>query len=289
MSQAVFFSTGGLNQGIAEAVSLLVDKEGISNVELSAGPYDPAGIEWLKAQGRGYSLQLHNYFPVPYEPFVLNLASTDPLIRKRSIDLALAAIELTDLVGATRYSVHAGFCADPKPWQLGRRWAGLDRVREDVALDYYAQSVQILAGVARERGVSLLVENNVLLPSVASELGDDVLLMASADQMLSAKECFPSDVSLLLDVGHLKVSCQTLGLDPCREIQRLSTFTGGYHLSDNDGLGDQNRLVTRQSWFWRFMSKDVDFATLEVEARPGEAAEQVALVQELWGSDVASQ
>ena len=289
MSQDVYFSSGALNLGVVGALTYLVEQEGVESIELSAGPYDPAGIQWLKDHSHDLSVQLHNYFPVPKDPFVLNLASTNSELRDRSVALALDAIELSHVIGATRYSVHAGFCADPNPKQLGRSWDGLSRFEAEAALECFGRSLDILARAAHERGIALLVENNVLISSVAAELGEDVLLMASVDQILSTMEMLPRGVRLLLDVGHLGVSCQTLGVDPRMEIQRLEGWIGGYHLSENDGCQDENRSVNRESWFWTYLRNDVDFATLEVKVSPGEARNQVTLTRQLWGCDGGNQ
>jgi sugar phosphate isomerase/epimerase len=269
--------------GVVEALTYLVEQEGVENIELSAGLYDPTGIQWLRDHSHDLSVQLHNYFPVPRDPFVLNLSSINSEIRDRSVALALDAIELSHAIGATRYSVHAGFCADPNPKQLGRRWDGLDRFGAEAALECFGRSLDILAHAAHERGITLLVENNVLISSVAADLGEDVLLMASVDQILSTMEMLPQGVRLLLDVGHLGVSCQTLGVDPRTEIQRLEGWIGGYHLSENNGSEDENRAVNRESWFWTSLRNDVDFVTLEVKASAGEVRNQVTLTQQLWG------
>src|SRR5690349_9576210 len=51
---------------------------GLTHVELSSDiAYDAANVATARAAGRHVRLMLHNYFPAPKEPFVLNLAAVD--------------------------------------------------------------------------------------------------------------------------------------------------------------------------------------------------------------------
>jgi len=56
---------------------------------------------------------LHNYFPPPAVPFVLNLASTCNEIRLRSVQHCIQGLQLSAEIAAPFFSAHAGFCVDP--------------------------------------------------------------------------------------------------------------------------------------------------------------------------------
>ena len=59
-----------------------------------------------------------------------------------------------------------------------------------------------------------------------------------------------SNLGLLLDVAHARVSANALGFDPGDFVQRLKPYIGALHLSDNDGQEDQNLPIRDDSWFW---------------------------------------
>ena len=63
----------------------------------------------------------HNYFPAPEVPFVLNLASANKEIRKKSIAHCVQGLQLSEKAGAPFFSAHAGFCIDPDPNELGQQ------------------------------------------------------------------------------------------------------------------------------------------------------------------------
>ena len=74
----------------------------------------------------------------------------------------------------------------------------------------------------------------------------------------------PSNVGLLLDLAHFQVSANTLKFNKYENVKRLNKYIKGYHISDNDGRSDSNLAVTRDSWFWSIIKKDLDYYSIEV-------------------------
>ncbi len=73
----------------------------------------------------------------------------------------------------------------------------------------------------------------------------------------------PNNVKLLMDVAHLKVSSKTLKFNLVNSFKYLKRYTGAYHLSDNNGIIDNNRDIKKNSWFLNLITK-VDFISIEV-------------------------
>ena len=73
----------------------------------------------------------------------------------------------------------------------------------------------------------------------------------------------PNNVNLLLDVGHLKVSANTLGFNKDKAHEQVKKWIKAYHLSENDGKEDTNSLISNKSWFLQKL-KPVNSYTLEV-------------------------
>ena len=53
--------------------------------------------------------------------------------------------------------------------------------------------------------------------------------------------------NLMLDVGHLKVSVETLGLNWEDEFENMINESNYIHVSDNDGFHDLNNQLTEES------------------------------------------
>ena len=87
--------------------------------------------------------------------------------------------------------------------------------------------------------------------------------------MVEANECeeimtqTSNNVKLLLDVGHLKVSAQSLNFDKKNFFEICNPWVHAYHLSDNNGERDSNSPMNENSWFWSYLKK-ADYYVVEV-------------------------
>ena len=209
---------------------------------------------------RDVPLLAHNYFPPPREPFVLNLAATDPEIRAASLTLCRTAIELSATIGASFYGVHSGFAMNLTASQLGQpdQQAALPAhlfIEPKTAWKTFRESVVELSAFAQARGIRLLLENNVITPQQAAAGRGDSLLMTSPEECCQFfDELGDPNVGLLLDTGHARVSAQALGFAP-EDFFSLGDHLRALHLSDNDGLRDNNRPFSLDAWFAPYLAK----------------------------------
>ena len=74
----IYISSACVKSSDLRTVLKTIADEGYSNIELSGGTkYDPKAFDILVDLKKEYQLNylLHNYYPTPAEPFVINLAS----------------------------------------------------------------------------------------------------------------------------------------------------------------------------------------------------------------------
>ncbi|MDA9285259.1 sugar phosphate isomerase/epimerase [Pseudomonadales bacterium] len=278
----IFVSTGGERNKTACQSAEEYYLEDIAHVELSGGAFSPTCAADLKSlqERTGMQLQVHNYFPPPEKPFVFNLASGDPLNAERSIEHVRLAMRQAVAVKRPIYSFHAGFRINPAVSELGTKLRQRNLLARDSALNQFGERVAMLAEEARQIGVSLLIENNVINKANLAVFGEDPLLFTEPKEIDSFMSNVPSNVGLLLDVAHLKVSASTLGFDMDDAHETLRPWIKGYHLSDNDGSQDSNDPVTNDSWFWERLVRGLDYYTLEVYRMPAAGlAQQQKLVE----------
>lgn len=283
---SVFVSTGGFRTEPSNAIDALL-AAGVDHIELSGGLASPTVLDSVLGYRDRATLQPHNYFPAVLPPFVFNLASPDEGIRERTLACMRVAVDLAAELGATRYSVHAGFLLDPPVSFLGAPWQSLPQVGLDEGVSTFVESVTLLSEYSGRQGVDLLIENNVLTVGTLEACGPDVLLMASGEQIHDVMALLPDEVGLLMDVAHLNVTARTLGFDAPQVLVESAPRTRGYHLSGNDGTADTNQPMSESSWFWPHLARDVPFATLEIIPLPGEdLREQVSMTSRLWKAGV---
>ena len=258
-SDKVFVSSGAFGRMTVEEIIAATGDGGVRHIELASGTRHDSGSKLGQtledAGSQGYRFLIHNYFPVPAEPFVLNLASANPANLERSIGHVRNAIDLAALVNSPFYSVHCGFCIDPSPGDLGGVLRG-PTIPRDQAMAVFVDCVQGLADYASAKGVDLLLENNVLSPVNARKV--QLLGVAPEEIEVLLQRIDRRNVGLLLDVGHLKVSAVTLGFDMHAAAARLAPLVRCCHLSDNDGTEDSNHVITADAWFWEPLLRNFD-------------------------------
>ncbi|MDD5470140.1 MAG: sugar phosphate isomerase/epimerase [Candidatus Peribacteraceae bacterium] len=214
---------------------------GIDAVELGAKvtlatPFRP---EDLPLPG---SYLLHNYFPPPEHPFILNLASADPALRLRSVEFVKGAVRTSAKLHAPVYSVHAGFVTDPT---LSFAFTQKPKAGEAAsALQRFVASLCEVLTVAEACGVQLLVENNVCLPHLRGQL-----LCQTPEEFVELFSLVSTArLGILLDTGHLNVSAKTFTFSPLHFLEKLENHIGALHLHGNDGNADQHQSVGEEGW-----------------------------------------
>ena len=144
---------------VREMISLA--KSGQFTLEFSSGlPYQREMCDlYLKADCERL---LHNYFPAPEVPFLLNLGSVNQEILDKSLAHCVQGLTLASLSGGEFFSVHAGFCLDPDPEAVGKTFKLTQQHPREMHWKSFIASAKTLTNEAKRVGVKMLFENNVL-------------------------------------------------------------------------------------------------------------------------------
>ena len=260
----IFCSTGGFKSQTFFESSNAFLKNGIQNIELSAGRIEPNFLNRLKELNTSANLMLHNYFPPASDPLVLNIASLDSEIANRSIDFYRHLIELSASISSQYVGIHAGLLLDPQVNELGHAIKSRELVPRDQALHLFYERIKELCDYASSLEVRLLVENNILSKENFEIHGKNMLLLADEVEISEFMTSLGGMLGLLLDVGHLKVSSNTLQFDLVKAFHSLAKYTEGYHLSENLGESDDHFGFTMDAWFIPLLNPNVAFGTLEI-------------------------
>ncbi len=253
----IYLSTGAFEESDLGVILETARQNSFAHIELSSSvPYNVNNIETVRNHTEDLTFLVHNYFPAPAEPFVLNLASDDDANLDRSRSHCKGAIELAAELGAPFYSAHAGFAAALNVEHLGMPFDGVKAVPHDIAYSIFRQSVIGLIEHAEKHGIAFYIENNVVAPFNARDGENDLLLLCDPDELLK----FYADINhpnfgFLIDVGHLSVSAKTLGFDRDAAMDSLVPYVRAFHLSDNNMLADTNELFDEDAWFLPWLRK----------------------------------
>ena len=281
----VNLSTGGFPNFTGVEISKEIIDYGLKDIELSGGRYDQNAVENIKKIHNKANFSLHNYFPPPKKSFVINLASANNFIFERSIEHAKKAIDICKITKSNAYSLHAGFRIDPDVNELGKKISPKKLIGSyKDALLRFQEALKILSTYSSEKKIDIYIENNVFSAQNKKSFDTNPFLLSTCEEIEQFLDYKPSNVKLLLDVAHLKVSANSLNFNAKETLTRLKSYVSAYHLSDNNGLADTNDFIDSKSWFWKYINYHADFYTIEVYRKDiSFLKEQVKLVKKHLG------
>ena len=195
---------------------------------------------------------------------MINLASQNKKIVRKSLGQLKKSIILSKQLNNKYFSFHAGFRFDPKPKQLGKKFKKIVLNDKKKSEKIFLNNIIKLNFFAKKNNVKLLIENNVINKKNFKTFKGNPLLLTNPTDIINFYKKLPKSIGFLLDVGHLKVSSVSENFDLKDAIIKLNKITNGYHLSDNNGLEDQNKNFTMNAWFIKYLKKNLSYYTLEI-------------------------
>ena len=252
----IYISSSGIKKKkISEIIYFLVRK-GFKNIELSGGSKYYNNIEEdliLLKKKYNLNLQLHNYFPPPKKNFVINLSSNDDKIFLNSIDHYKKSINLSKKLGSNKFALHAGYLIDPDVSELGKKLKKRIFIKKNVGIKRFKEGFEILKDFAG-KDFEIYVENNVISKKNYKNFSlKNPLLFTDFKSYLELRKKL--NFKILLDVAHLKVSCNSLGLNFEEEFNKFIKHTNYLHISGNDGSSDNNKSICSDKILKKILKK----------------------------------
>ena len=250
----IFVSTSCLkeNKSVKQVIKEYV-KIGIKNIEL--GPthkYEEGILEFIKNIKKRHNIQftLHGYFPPQKEQLIVNLASQNQRIRKSSITHIKKMIDTALEISAELCSFHAGFLVDPE--KLGQPFNKNIRCQYEDAYKTFLLSVIEICKYAKDKKIKIAFENNEASYYNLINGKNELLLMCEPYEFerlfMDLEKHGITNLGILLDLGHLKVSANNLNFDPHKFIKIFKDKIVEIHISENDGSTDQALSLKEDSW-----------------------------------------
>lgn len=233
-------------------------EQGINAVELGS-THCPEPDLASKLIVLGMSYLVHNYFPPPLERFVANIASSDPDIRKRSLDHGKMSMSFCAEIGAHLYTFHPGFVTDPQGESRGGQNYDFRFTAQPMTSSTYRESFDrflegtgILVKHARREGVALAVESQ---GSIAQA---DHLLLQRPEEFESFTRAFSrKDIGLNVNLGHLNLAARVYAFDRLDFMRRFAENVVALEISHNDGQNDDHAALRRDAWYWPVITNEL--------------------------------
>lgn len=279
MNTMIYASTNCLKHPKnVEKVLTEYEKGGIENVELGS-VHEHFDIKILKRFN--FNFVIHNYFPPPKTPFNFNLASKNDIIRKKSSKLAKNAIDLCCDIESPLYTFHAGFTVDPP--RLGSPLPRINISDKNEAIKIFVDEVENIVDFANSRGIKVAMEPNVVQKFNLIENRNDLCLFAEHQEIVNMFKILKNtSLGLLVDLGHTAVTSHWLKFDKDEFVQKCSKYTCALHVSNNNGLQDQHKGLTKKCWAFtklkKFKNKPIILETMNLSVE--KIKQNIHLVQD---------
>lgn len=236
-------------------------KSGIKNIELgSVHRYEKGILDFLRNYKKKYKVEfiIHGYFPPEKKPFVVNLASQNPEILRRSIDHVKGMIKISKELDARMCSFHAGFLADPV--KIGRPFnPKIKPFDYEKSYESFLSSVAEICRYAYRNGIKIGMEPNVVSNYNMVQGKNIFLMMCEVEEIKRFYEDLSDlgikNLGIVLDLGHLKVTSNNLKLDAEKFIRGVKNKILEIHVHDNDGFFDQHKPLKKGSLILRILNK----------------------------------
>lgn len=268
MLRRIYVSTACL-QGKTDLSSRIraYENSGLYNIELGAGVYNCNNIR--KYDLNKFKFLVHNYFPPPPVPFVINLASSDEVVRNKSILFIKESMKFSKRVNAPFYSVHAGFINDPIGYK-NNQFVFPEKfsiVKAKISYELFLNAIRELSVIAANMDTKLLIENNVCTESSKGKL----LLQTHEEFEEFFKEIRSNQVGILLDTGHLNITAKTFSFEPTTAIEKIKPYICALHIHENDGISDTHEPLRAEGWIYELLKKRIfNNIPIVIEAKFGD-------------------
>ena len=251
----LFLSTTFHGEGRSDLKYVLDVTKGldIDGIELGSTHYYNPNIEAIVRNSNHKRLVSHNFFPPAKDQrFVINIASADSDIRKKSIEHVKHCINVAALFNVEVYSLHPGFLADASVSTKNGQYDfefGIEKSRHESAFQLMLDAISELCEWAATKGVLLAVETEGSLTK------QRVLLMETVHEFDRLFCEIPNNLYLNLNLAHSRFAAKLHDFSVENFIERFFNRIAVVEISHNNGEVDQHLPLIEGSYVFNFLDK----------------------------------
>ncbi len=251
---SLFVSTTFLrdNSSLITALDILKSIN-VKSVEIGSNHIFEKNLNYIKKYNFNYIV--HNYFPVPKKPIVVNISSLDENIRKLSIEHVKKSIIFCNNLNARLYTFHPGFVIDPIKASSNKN--SYDFIWESKKINknlinktklHFFNSLDKIIKFAKRYNVNIAIETE------GSYYKNELLIMQKPEEY---EEIFTkysnNDLGINLNIGHLNLSSKFYKFDKFEFIDYIKKYIVAIELSHNNGFEDQHLPLKSNAWYWKLI------------------------------------
>ncbi len=252
---SVFVSTSSLNKKInLSGMISLFEKSGLKNIELGVWQkVDKKEFDVIKKSQCNFVV--HQYFPPPESPFIINLSSPNKKILGKSISQIKKSIDFCRNFKIDLFTFHSGFRIDP---DINFKFNYKKNSIPDYGTSFkiFKGAIKKIVKYAESKNIKLALENNVIEDHNLVKGKNLILLMVEYWEFEKLFKEVPSEnFGMLLDLGHLNVSANILNFNKYEFIEKIKDRVFAIHFHENSGRKDEHKKIKKNSWCLKAINK----------------------------------
>ncbi len=228
----------------------LCSETDISSIEIGSNHCFEESYNYLANYHFDYLV--HNYFPIPKESFVLNIASFDESIRIKSIDHIKNAIDFCDNISAKLYTFHPGFLTDPHNSNISTASYDFQWDENQLSKANFDRAKSLMYDALNE--IIIYASNKSVIISIETEGSfnkkDYLLMQYPKEYEEFVKKYTPQDIGVNLNIGHLNLAANAFEFKRGDFVDLIKNYIVAMELSHNDGIEDQHLPLKPDGWYW---------------------------------------
>jgi len=260
LNNNIFISTTFFkdNSKISEVLDFC-QKNNLLNLELGSNHlWEKNQLETVQNYKNNNYL-LHNYFPAPKEFLIVNIASTNSLIRNKSILHAKKCIHFAKIIDAKIYTLHFGFLRDPinksankTNYDFAFNNSDKSKINYDLTFKNLVESLYEIMEYANKHQVQIAFETE-------GSFNKDFCFMSQIWEYEKLFKIFADDkLKLNLNIGHLNLEISTGSYTLNSFLSLVKNRVIAIELSHNNGRLDQHLPIKKNEWYWSIIN-DINF------------------------------
>ncbi len=238
-------------------------KNNINNVELGSNHcFEKNYYQICKKYNLNFLV--HNYFPIPKKSFVVNIASLDKKIRKKSILHVKKCIRFTKSINSKLYTFHPGFVEDPL--SSNKNSKNYDFVWSESKKNTYQKVFKQMIISLKEISLYAKKEKvNIAIETEGSFKKKDLLVMQKPMEFIELFRHFkPEDLGINLNIGHLNLASKAFSFSKVNFVKLLKNYIVAFEISHNNGVEDQHLPIKENQWYLKILKKSYLKNTLKI-------------------------
>jgi sugar phosphate isomerase/epimerase len=230
-------------------------ENGIFNVELGSNHSFEENFERI-VRKHAFQYLVHNYFPIPKDSFIINIASLNDQIWQRSIDHIFRAIDFCECIDAGLYTFHPGFLSDPQGSNIDSSNYDFQFNDDSLRIDNRSQAFGRLASAITEIiGYSKKKSVQIAFETEGSISKKGHLLMQQPGEYKNFFKLFsPDEIGINLNLGHLNLASKAFGFSKDEFVNLISDYVVAFEMSHNNGVNDDHLPLVDNEWYWGLIS-----------------------------------